>query len=1015
MVGYERNRRRDSPPDGRATTVRRVLVALALVAALALGGAVVADVAAADEDGNENENEDGEAALEVDLEREGHDLIVTLSESGVDSLEEVRIDVEDADVAYAEEVGENESRTEFAFDVTDPDEGDAAGVSLTNANVTVSVTGDGETASADHEGVPLHAVTVSDDLPVWTDATDDEDEDEDENESESDKLRVPLNASATTGVAAGDTVAVSGESGSESDSFQGTIRGNGSQLELEREGVAALGAGEPIELAVLAESDGPAVFEAPDEPIVLEPELRSIDDRLSLWYPGLETDQEYDVVAEGSDGRYVATVEPNRPGVLGLSSLSPQGSIDVEVVAANDAGDLEIDESLEYDGPFGLTAVADGSTLSFDEAAADLEVTGAVLEPNDSTAHTVGVDGMDEEGTLELDLESAGIDSIGEDDTVLVQTVAGTATVELVEPDTADTDEAGMVTQAIVVGTIGSPVVLSLVLGLGIGIAGVRIGGQPTTAKVALSALTTFCLALAGTIGVLYVTGNVFPIDPVIHGVGAGGVLLGTAVAPLSYALLGNRSSGADVTPGFTADVTISDGSGKLSGQATVHYREAGDGDRNGSSTIVGGSGTLSLPDRGTWELVAKYGSDTSDVETVSRRNSSAVLTVTSETTLTVVDASDRDPVPGATVRTADGASKTTGKRGTVTIEPPNDGSSSGVEVEIGHEADKYESRTKTVRFGRNDDRTVELEPRTGRVKIVSRIDGVATESMALRVTPEDGERFLQQRSKGFRTTTGRDGTATRDDVMVGRYRVEIPSPGNRSDLFAGGEADLVVRENGTATAEVDARFTWSLSQGQRDRIADVRRDLESLATQSGRDTSIPEYYASVVESMLESVESMPEAGHLFVGGDHDPDAVADAILEAAAETTEAINDAMTTKRNVDLFAACADMPDAGVRWRGEYDLAELLDRLSDDPTSQRNQLKQRYEDVAGQIEDARRDVSEIAPAREMHNRAWDLVGDADRGDQAIVTAYASLLVLDAVEQLLEHDSLRERLSRTVF
>ena len=123
----------------------------------------------------------------------------------------------------------------------------------------------------------------------------------------------------------------------------------------------------------------------------------------------------------------------------------------------------------------------------------------------------------------------------------------------------------------------------------------------------------------------------------------------------------------------------------------------------------------------------------------------------------------------------------------------------------------------------------------------------------------------------------------------------------------------------------------------------------------------------------------------------------------------------MTTKRNVDLFAACADMPDANVRWGGSFRLAELLDRLEADAGAQRREVKQRYETVDGLIEDRRGDLSEIAPAREMQQRAWELTRAADRGPEAVAIGYTSLLLLDAVEELFERDALRERLTRTVF
>ncbi|NGM68965.1 hypothetical protein G6M89_08055 [Natronolimnobius sp. AArcel1] len=970
------------------SSARRLLTVFLLVIAIAFAGAVIADVAV-----GEDSQDDSEDAIE----RSGHNLSIGLTDVDGD-VNEVRVTVEDTDVLY-EQNATDESQIDI--DVTQPEEGTVGGTSLIDPNVTVTaVTDEDEETLVDGVPVGLHAVSFASEAPVWID--------EAVNEGESDILRVPLYESATTGVADGDEVSVV-VNGDEEAPLTGIVSANASQLALEREELKALeDVSVESEIGVDVRADDESVTE---DPHILEAELRSIDDQLVFWHPLLVDRQTYDIVADDGNGQYVSSsVEPSQPGALELSSLSPDATIDIDVTG----NDFELEETeLEYNGAFEMMGTVQGgdSTVMFDENewAADLEVTSAVLESEDDQPQSLDTDGIDEDGSLSVTLEDG---ALTEDDSLLLQTPAGVASVTLEESTPGETDEESDTMGAVLsAGQLATPVVLSLAFGLGIGVVGARFGGSPTPVTVGLASLIGFCLTLATTLIVLLMTDSVQPIDSLTHGIAASGVLLATVLAPTSYYLLGKRFAAGPT--GFTADVAITDGSDPITEPITVYY-EKGDGSRAGKEQISGGGGNIRLPSRGAWKLVAERGTDRSDPVEISHRSASATLTVTSATTLAVVDQASGEAIPNATVRTTDG-SIATDKRGRVTIEPPTDDSSTHLEAEFDHE--KYHEQSKTVRFDRRADGRVRLAPRTGRMQIVSRIDGVATESMALRVTPAENEQFLRYRSEGFEETTGGDGVATRDDVLVGTYRVGISSPGNRSDIFAQGETDVVIREGDTARVDVDAQFTWTLSPTHKDQIARIRDDLRSLSAHSGRDTSIPAYYASVVESMLETVESMPDAGHHFAGAGADPDSVADAVLEAAAKTTDAINDAMTTKRNIDLFAACADMsePRSGARWRGEHDLEELLERLADDPMSQRNELKQRYEAVAGQIEDARQDVSEVAPAREMHRRAWDMVGDTDRGDDAIAIVYASLLVLDSVEKMFEHDFLRERLSRTVF
>lgn len=954
--------------DSRRQPTKRLLLALTLVVALTLAGTLVAGAVVGEDDGS--------------LERDGHNLSVDLS--GIDGdPDELIVEVnEPAGITYTENASGETG--DIDVDLTEPDE-PIGNESLTAANVTVTVTlaDDEPETVARNEIIGLHYVTFDEPVPVWI---------------ADGEVRIALADDGTDGLVGNETVQIAAdESG---DTIDGTIRNGGTQLAIDHdEFVEHVSATDEFTIDIY--ENGGAVTESHRS---LGPELRSVDDQLVVWHPLLETDREYDINAEDADGRYVATDSPLEPGTLALSTLSLGDDLFV-AISGTDGDELHFEiENVTAIDPIELNAtIVDDSTLEFEQGVAGLDVRNAVLASNDT--RQFDIDGaIDENGRLDL-----GNETVTADDELLLATGAGIASVEL-EKIESETESTGTFSAVLSHSGYGIAIVLPFVFGVVVGIIGTRIGGYPTRKKLGVATALGFGVVLTIVASILWLrTTGFWPLEqtePSRYGLIGGGVL-GIALVPTTYAVLGPRIAGS--SPAFSATVTVTDGNQPLQGETTVHYRNAADEDFGGTKTITDGKGAITIPERGTWELAAKHGSETSDLVTVTSRRSSATLTIPFSSTITVTD-QRAEPIPGASI-TTDDETVETDTAGTATLSPPDDASS--IDVAVDHE--KYRPETVTVEFGKRSNQRITLTPRTGRVELVSQIDGVRTGATRLQLTPARTEQYLQRRSAGTTVTTGADGVATVDGVMIGTYRVESSMSPGAASPFDGATSSLTVTEDGTASATLETRFTWSLSREQRKRIDEIRQDIRSLSSYSGRDTSIPQYYGSVIESMLETVESMPDAGHHFMAFDDEPDAVANAILDSASRTVEAINEAMTTKRNADLFAACADMPDPGIDWRGEYSLSKLLERLESDPGTQRKAVKERYKEVGARIEAQRRDVSEIAPAQEMHQCAWDLIGETDRGRDAIVIGYTSLLLLDAVEQLFEHDALTERLSRTVF
>ncbi len=940
--------------------IRVATVAVLLVAAVT-AGALVADVAA------------GETG---DLERDGADLIVDIS--GINAPDEVVVNVTEPtdELRYVENA--TGAGDEIRIGVQDPAEGTIEGTDLTAATVTVTVeTNDGRETVAENATVDLSYAAFDESAPTWIDDG---------------EVRVPMDGDAITGFGGSATVGVTSGSGDEAafDPIDANVTDDGTQLSIDH--AKLVDAVEPSETISLdVRSNGDRIAEAP---ISYEPELRAPNDELAVWHPLIEKNTEYTVEVNGDpvDGESLSM----RDAEIGIDNHTAVGN-EISVDGGGLSFDLNGTDLVVHE----LNATVTDDGLVFEQGVSGLGVS-AAMDASD------GRQLLDERQTIGED-RTLAIDGVSPDDELLLSTDAGTATVSLAKATTESVSQSGM--PYLVIGALlGVP----LVAGGGLGVAASMLGGRPKRRRLVLAAGLTILPLLVLTTVILVITGNdLNSVDLAVHGSAVVGLLLGTVVSSGAYRFLGSKPGGGATKT--TVSVDITDGERKHSGRIPVVYRKPDSNSWKDKRVIRNGSGTVTIPGSGSWELMAVVKTDDgkykSDIVPVSGRNAEATLTISLPTNLTVTDGESGKPITGATVRREDGTTVTTGADGMVTVESPEDDSSETIEID--HK--KYQATTTTVSFGQQRDHTVELRPRTGSIRIVSQIDGTPTESMELRVTPESGERFLRDRSEGSRTTTGRNGVATRENVMVGQYRIEIPSPGGRSDVFKGGEERLTVREGGTATAEVDARFTWTLSREQRSRIDAIRTEVRSLSDHSRRDTTIPQYYGSVVESMLDGVESLPDAGHHFVGTSTDPETAADLTLDAAERAVEAINDAMTTKRNVDLFAACTDMPSSTVRWDGEFDIADLLERLDSEPTAQRNELKERYEEVADQIERSRGDVSEIGPVKEMHQRAWELVRATSGGQETIATAYASLLVLDAVASFFEHDALHERLSRTVF
>ena len=782
-----------------------------------------------------------------------------------------------------------------------------------------------------------------------------------------------------------------------------------------------------------SETDAELTFETDDAPIGpingLGPDIRYLHGEVVLWHPHIETGTEYTVTLEDINGQDLdrSTNETaSGPGTVPVPNPGQvAGADNVTLRIAETGSDEPLFEGLEVaaiseEHTMNAT-VTDSQTLEGDRSLERLSVSAVLIETEaNSTAETIYLTGEE----FEVDGDQLSVSGVDLDTghTVQAATNAGIVTVNL-EPG-EDSPVPGFL----------FPAVLLVLTSLGGLIGGVVVGrrtGTPNLDRIETVSVGIIALITIGLFAVHLLRPLPLPGDPRRHHLGVfllfgalavgyalGGVLLHRSAD--EYGQSGTRTNKQRQTT-VTKQISITDGSRPIRERVEIEARKDDNPPKTRSSIVSAGSGTVTFP-TGTWTLQAELETDggtyTSDPvrEEFSRRGGRSNVTL--EIPLPDVSVSVRDPahdrpVPGASVQMvtdSETETKRTGSDGGVTFDPPLD--SDSIALTADHE--KYEETTteRTIGDGAISE-TVELRPRTGRLEIVSRIDGVEVGGMEISIDPD--ESALEEIYGGdatIETTTEANGSFAREDFIVGRYRVALDLPERFDSHFETSDARASVRRSGD-TVSLEARFTWDLSREQRDRVGRIRGELDDVASKSGIDTAIPQYYASVVETVLDAVESFPEQGHHFAELDVHPDELTDATLEAAADTVETISEAMSTKRNLDLFTACADMADVRVRWGGTFDIDSLAERVRDDPMAARRAFAERADRTSKRIDTERSDFSEIAPARELLERIE--IDDSKRGVDSVVSIHVAILLLDAIEELFEHRELRERLSRTVF
>lgn len=761
------------------------------------------------------------------------------------------------------------------------------------------------------------------------------------------------------------------------------------------------------------ETDGAPVGSA----IGTQPEIRYLHGEIVLWHPHIQDGVEHTVTIYSIDdaGNETSTnATAVRDGAIPVPNAGEVAGADSVTVSV---GNL-LDERT-IDGPSAETAslnatLLDGGTVRADRNLELLSVSSVLVEIDANATYLSGDDVSVDGGELRL----SGVSLEGDIDEmeVLLATDAGIVDVQLSPPESGSILYMALFGLVIVLGTV-----VTAVAGF---FAGEWRGVQNWIEVTILTAFITFSVVIL-LLEIIEVLG-VFSL-PVFF---EPWILIGATVVALfgiSYAVGHKRAVSKRDERGRAGTrqrttrrrVSVTDGTTLI--KQDVEIVAVRDNDRRDrrTSTVRDGTTHLELPRR-TWRITAELDTDThtytSDPVRVDFRQGTSPIELEIElpgVSVAVQDEKRDSPIPDASVRmevNGETETETTGDDGRVRFDPPPE--AEAVTLVATH--DKYEDATAERQLSKTGlSETIRLRPRPGQLRVRSRIDGVDVGGMDIEITPdEDALERIYKARETIERTTDENGEYANDELLVGSYRVGLGLPERIDHLFETAETRAVV-EQPAETVTVEARFTWDLSTAQRNRIERIREDLRNVTARSGIDVVLPQYYVSVVESVLEGVESFPEQGHHFAEIDADPDTVADATLDAAAEATETIAEAMSTKRNMDLFTACSDMADAHVRWSGTFDIETLAERLNADPIAARRAFAARADEVSERIDTERGSLSEIAPAREMFKRVG--IDGSGGGVEGVVSIHVSILLLDAIEELFEHQELTERLSRTVF
>ena len=333
-------------------------------------------------------------------------------------------------------------------------------------------------------------------------------------------------------------------------------------------------------------------------------------------------------------------------------------------------------------------------------------------------------------------------------------------------------------------------------------------------------------------------------------------------------------------------------------------------------------------------------------------------------------------------------------------------------EVDITADHDQYEKTTQTVAVGEGQAQVdIQMRQLIGEIHATITIgDEPVSTVPIIAIREETGNKAVLDPDT--------NGSVIFKNTPVGSYTVK-PDLSEYDNAFTESKREIRVIDGETEQIELPVSFDYRLPSELSNRRRQLERRVDEIGSIERRDSAIPLYYASVLAKALRAVERIPSSGYelLMAGGDARPDAVAESLLDAIETSADTVESVMTSKRNVDLFSACSNMAEVSVTWRGSVDISRITSLAREDIGQQRSVVNEQIGEVDEAVSSAVGDVAEVAPAREMVESVTTMVRDQNTTDQVESAAFVAVAeaLLNAVEELFEHDPLRERMERTVY
>ena len=308
---------------------------------------------------------------------------------------------------------------------------------------------------------------------------------------------------------------------------------------------------------------------------------------------------------------------------------------------------------------------------------------------------------------------------------------------------------------------------------------------------------------------------------------------------------------------------------------------------------------------------------------------------------------------------------------------------------------------------------TLAIGAETGSMAIETRVGERAWPEVDVQVTPISEEAKAYTSEEIATATTDSAGRREARNLPVGEYEVSAHPQLDGVETTAAVER-VAVRDGATTDVTLSIGVSYSVPEAYSERIAELRGRIEELTAATNRDVAIPRYYGTVLTSVLDLVSVVESSPEHVVGEVTSPNAMIGAVLDATDAGITAVEGAMSERRTSSLLEACASMPPAEVAWSGEATLDEFLEQVAEGGEHDRRALRDRLEETDDVLDGMWGEVNEIAPARKVHDRVGELARETRGIDDeltVVARAYVGIYLLDAIEELFEHDALRERLN----